>query len=119
MDSYPSETDLIAVLDRGDQLVRQCASGRLSFEDFCAKYNNLYWSHALDGHESDQSGLTVLAKHAVRIAPHRTVAEAILAKVCSDSDAARASYRAAGRFGSTEAVTRLKLVATALPGGES
>lgn len=119
MDSYPSEKHLLLALDRCDDLIRACASGRLSFADFRAEYNDFYWSFALDGHESDQAGQAVLAKYASRIAPHQTVAETILAKVCSDADASSESYRAAGRFGSTEAVTRLKLVAEGLPGREA
>lgn len=119
MDSYPAEKDLLGALDRCDHLIHACASGRLSFADFQAEYNDFYWSFALDGHESDQAGQAVLAKYASRIALHQTVAEAILAKVCSDTDAAQESYRAAGRFGSTDAVTRLKLVAEGLPGREA
>jgi hypothetical protein len=119
MDSYPSEKDLLVALDRCDRLIRACASGRLSFADFRAEYNDFYWSFALDGHESDQAGQALLARYASRIAPHQRVSETILAKVCSDTDASQEIYRAAGRFGSTEAVARLKLVAEGLPGGEA
>lgn len=119
MSSHPLETDLVAALDRGDELIRLCAAGHISFDDFCAKYDNLYWAYALDGHESDQFGQAVLAKYAARIAPHQIVAEAILTKVCSGRDAALESFRTAGRFGSDEAIARLKLVATGLPGGEA
>ena len=119
MPAYPSEPELISALDRSDELVRLCASGQLSFSDFCGSYDNFYWSHALDGHESDQAGLTVLAKYAARIAPHQTVAETILAKLCSDADAVKEPYRLAGRFGSIEAAARLKIVAAGLPRGEA
>lgn len=119
MDQYPLESELLAELDRCDELVRLCAAGQLSFEDFCTGYGNFYWSYALDGHESDPAGLAVLAKFADRIAPHQVVAETILARVCSDLDAGKESYRGAGRFGSMEAVARLKLVAVGLPGGEA
>ncbi len=119
MSSHPSESDLIAVLDRGDELVRLCAAGRISFGDFLAKYDNLYWFHALDGHESDQLGQDVLAKYAARIAPHQAVAETVLAKACPDADAALDSFHSAGRIGSIEAVARLRLVAAGLPGGEA
>ena len=119
MASYPSETDLVAALNRADQLVRLCAKDELSFDDFCAEYDNFYWSHALDGHESDQSGLAILAMYAARIAPHQSVAETILAKVSSDADATQESYRLAGRFGSVEAVARLKLVAASLSSDEA
>ena len=119
MNSYPTEIDLLAALDRSDHLVRECAAGHMSFADFCAEYDNFYWSFALDGHESDQAGQILLAKYAARVALHQTVAATILAKACSDADAAKESYRAAGRFGSTEAVSRLKLVVAGLPGGEA
>ena len=119
MSSYPTESDLLAALDRSDHLVRECAAGHMSFADFCAEYDNFYWSFALDGHESDQAGQILLAKYAARVALHQTVAETILAKACSDADAAKESYRSAGRFGSTEAVSRLKLVVAGLPGGEA
>ena len=119
MNSYPTEIDLLAALDRSDDLVRECAAGHVSFADFCAQYDNFYWSFALDGHESDQAGQAVLAKYAARIAFHQKVADTILAKSCSDTDAVKESYRAAGRFGSAEAVARLKLVAAGLLGGEA
>jgi hypothetical protein len=119
MTSFPSEPVLLAALDRADTLVRLCAAGSLSFPDFCAAYDNFYLSFPLDGHESDEAGLAVLAKHAPRIAPHQAIAENILSMVCSDTDAGRESYRLAGRFGSVEAVARLKLIAAGLSGGEA
>lgn len=113
MNSYPTEVDLLDALDRYDDLVRACVSGTISFADFCAGYDNFYWSFGLDGHESDQAGQAVLAEYAARIALHQEVAD-ILSKLCSESDAAKESYRAAGRLGSTEAIARLKLIAAAL-----
>lgn len=119
MHSYPTEQELIAVLDHGDTLVRCCARGEIPFEHFRIEYDNLYWSHALDGHESDPAGRSVLAKYAARITTHQAVAEKILANVCSDADAGLDSFRTAGRFGPTEAVARIKLLAAGLPGGEA
>ena len=119
MPAFPSELELIAALDRSDELVRLCASGQLSFSEFCGNYDNFFWSYALDGHEAGPAGLAVLAKYAKRIAPHRAVAEDILAKVCSDADAATEAYSSSGRFGSAQAVVRLKLVAADLSGGEA
>ena len=113
----PSE--LTAALDHHDALVRRCASGELPFWDFCAVYDNFYWTYALDGHESDPAGLAVLEKLAGRIAPHRELAETVLAHVCSDVHPDKSSYGEAGRFGPEEAVVRLKLVATGLPRGEA
>jgi hypothetical protein len=116
MNSYPLESDLVAELDRCDELMRLCASGQLSFENFCTEYDSFYWSFALDGHESDAVGLVVLTKYADRIAPHRALAETVLSSACSDLDADKESYRSAGRFGSIEAVARLKLLVAELLG---
>ena len=119
MVSQPSESELIAALDHHDELVLLCAAGGLDFWDFCAAYDNFYWAYALDGHKSDPAGLAVLAKLAGRIAPHRELAETVLAHVCSDAHADKSSYGKAGRFGPKEAVVRLKLVAAGLPRGEA
>lgn len=119
MDSYPSESQLVAALDHHDELVRQCAAGRLPFWDFCAAYDNFYWAYALDGHESDPAGLAVLDKFAARIAPHQELAETVLAHACSDTRPDKGSYGRAGRFGPEEALVRLKLVAAGLPRGET
>ena len=119
MISHPSESELIAALDHHDELMRLCAAGGLEFWDFCAAYDNFYWAYALDGHESDTAGLAVLDKLAGRIAPHRELAESVLANVCSDVHADKSSYGKAGRFGPEEAVVRLKLVAGGLPRGEA
>ena len=116
---HPSESELVAALDHHDELVRRCAAGHLEFWDFCAAYDNFYWSYALDGHESDASGQVILAKLVQRIAPHQALAESVLAKVCSDTDADNGSYGKAGRFGPDEAVTRLKAVAAELSRGEA
>jgi hypothetical protein len=119
MNSYPSESQLIAALDHHDELVRLCAAGRLLFWDFCAAYDNFYWAYALDGHESDPAGQAVLESLAARIAPHQELAETVLAHVCSDTHADKGSYGKAGRFGPEEAMVRLTLVAAGLPRGEA
>jgi hypothetical protein len=114
-----SESELLAALDHHDNLVCKCAAGELPFSDFCVSYDNFYFAYALDGHEYDRAGQALLAKLAGRVAPHQAIAENILPRVCADADAALDVYRRAGRFGSAEAVKRLKLVAAGLPGGEA
>lgn len=107
---FESEADLVAKLNEHDELVRRCASGELTFDEFCDRYSNFYAFYALDGHESDAEERALLEKHEVRIEPHRVIAFEILGKLCSDRDAVLESYRMAGRFGSTEAVERLRRV---------
>jgi hypothetical protein len=110
MQMFKSEADLLHELSIHDDLVRQCAAGQLSFDRFCERYRDFYAFYALDGHESDEEDRLLLEKHAARIEPHRIVAEEILGQVCSDADAGRETYQRAGRFGSAEAVARLKRV---------
>lgn len=108
---FESEAQLIDSLDHHDDLIRQCARGHLSFDDFCSEYHDFYAFYALDGHESDEEEKRLLEKHDKRIEPHRVVAEEILAGVCSDGDAQLEIYQRAGRFGSAEAVRRLRELA--------
>lgn len=100
----------MAELERHDDLVRKCAAGRMSFEDFSEQYNDFYAFYALDGHESDPEERALLAKYEARIQPHEFIAYEILGRICSDADSELESYKMAGRFGSQEAVQRLKQV---------
>jgi hypothetical protein len=114
---YPNESELVSDLDRHDELVRLCASGRLPFWDFCASYDNFYWRYSLDGDGADAKDLTVLGRLADRIAPHQHLADTVLASVCSDSHPEKGSYGRPGRFGPEEAMVRLRVIADGLPGG--
>ena len=104
---FDSEQDLLKALDLHDDLVRQCVAGNLSFDEFCAQYNDFYAYYALDGHESDLSERALFEKSTHRIRPHEFIAYDILGCVCSDTDAELVSYKLAGRFGSKEAIERL------------
>lgn len=114
MVTYPSEPELVLALDHHDELVRQCAAGALSFGAFCAAYDNFYWAYALDGHESDAAGQALLGRMAARIAPHRALAETVLAHIYPETPESRASYGKAGRLGTDEAMVRLKHIAAGL-----
>lgn len=107
---FESELDLIDSLDHHDALVHQCASGERSFDDFCTEYHDYYAYYALDGHESDEEERTLLKKHERRIEVHRIIAEEILGGVCSDEDAQLEICQRAGRFGSVEAIRKLREV---------
>ena len=107
---------LISALDKHDELLRCVAAGRLGIVDFLAQYDNFYWSYALDGHESEPDA-AALAALANRIAPHRRVAEEVLAVLVAEPSASQPAYISAGRIGPTEAVDRLRLIARALPAG--
>lgn len=107
---FESEDDLVRSIDAHDDLVLQCVSGAISFEEFSKRYNDFYAWYALDGHESDEEEQALLEKYDARIEPHRVIAYDILGKVCADDDAKLGSYKQAGRFGSQEAIRRLKNV---------
>jgi hypothetical protein len=107
---FESESDLLKTIAVHDELVRKCAAGELSFGAFCVQYNDFYAYYALDGHESDEEERALLEKHNSIIEPHRVIAYEILGKVCSDADAELESYRQAGRFGSADALARLRSV---------
>ncbi len=111
---FESESDLLQTIDKYDALVYACISGEIDFSAFRDEYNSFYWRYALDGHESDDEERALFEKYEGRIEPHRIIAYEILAQLCSDKDANLESYQNAGRFGSAEALKRLKEVQ---PGG--
>jgi hypothetical protein len=110
MKVFSDEADLKTTLDRFDELARSCALGKISFAKFDELYDSFYCAYALDGHESDAAEQELLARYEARIALHRDVWEEVLTRVCSDEDADQPAYVAAGRFGSAEAVARLKQI---------
>ena len=107
---FQSEADLLKTIAAHDALVKKCADGELAFGAFCDQYNDFYAYYALDGHESDEEERVLLEKHAKLIEPHRVIAYDILGKLCADADAELESYKQAGRFGSVEALARLRNV---------
>jgi hypothetical protein len=107
---FSSESDLLATVARYSAMVQQCIVGQLSFQDFCELYDNFFMSYALDGHESDEEERLLLAKYDSLIEPHRRITSEILANMCSDRDAELESYKGAGRFGSAQALERLRNV---------
>jgi hypothetical protein len=102
-----TEKELLLEFDKHDQLIRDCALGRLSLLDFLDKYNNFYVYYPLDGHESDVEEQNLLVMYEDRIVPHRELFYQ-LSNICSDEDARKDAYIKAGRFGSDEALNRLK-----------
>ncbi len=116
-----TENEIIDAINEHDSLVRRCSAGEIDFWSFILQYNNFYQHHALDGHESSEEELTILSRLEPRVLPHRLVASDVLAHVCSDHDAANPSYQAAGRFGSSVAVDKIRAIASTFigPGNQS
>lgn len=112
---FRSEEHLLATIAQHDELVARCVRGDFDFGAFCEQYGSFYSSYALDGHESDEEERALLEKHEDRIAPHRLIAFEILGKLCSDEDAEKENYIGAGRFGSAEALSRLRRVKFSSP----
>jgi hypothetical protein len=108
MKMFKSKEDLVSTLDKYDQLIYKCVSGTINFKEFLDKYGSFYMVYALDGHESNAEEQKLFESLESRIAPHREIWEQIISRICSDEDAAKESYIQAGRFGSDEALKRLK-----------
>jgi hypothetical protein len=98
MSSEMTRTDFIVVLDYHDDLLRQLASGALTFDEFLSLYDNFYSAFGLDGAESDEAELKLFAELQPRIAPHQAIWETILTK----------------NLGPAETASRLKAAAATL-----
>lgn len=116
MNFIKSEADFIKLLNHFDNILNSCAQEKIGFAQFLCDYDNFYCKYALDGHESDQVELDILAKYSHRIKPHQLIFENVLSGLCSDDDSEKESYKQAGRFGSKIALEKLKeIVASCFP----
>jgi hypothetical protein len=105
---FESEEGFLSVVDEHDELIRRCAEGAITFQEFEEKYNYFYGYYALDGHESDEHEREMFDKYRHRLNPHEELVIEIFQHLCSDDDAVKDSYIKAGRFGSDEGLRRLQ-----------
>jgi hypothetical protein len=107
---FASESELLEVLDRADAMIAACVDGSLGVRDLLDQLGHLHGYHALDGHESDEEELALFARHRARIGwIERALGE--IGEICADDDALKDAYIKAGRFGSAEALRRLRSLA--------
>jgi hypothetical protein len=107
MEMSETEKEFLWELDKHDQLILDCAFGRITFFEFLDKYNDFYAWYPLDSHESNAEEQGLLVKYQDRIIPHRELFHQ-LSNICSDEDSHKEAYIQAGRFGSDEGLRRLK-----------
>jgi hypothetical protein len=104
---FNSESELLELLARMDAMIAACAGGSLEFRAFHQELGRLHGYYALDGHESDEEERKILDRHHERIAWVECVLDE-LGAVCADDDAPKEAYIKTGRFGSAEAMRRLR-----------
>jgi len=110
-----TESELLALLDCHDRLVKTCLAGDISIEQFVEHYDNFPGSYALDGHESSAAEKAILERHEERVRFHFGVLEC-LRGLCREEDAAKPEYLEAGRFGRAEGFRRLQRFCQTWPG---
>ena len=104
---FASESELVEVLDSADSMIAACVAGSVDIREFINQLGHLHGYHALDGHESDEEERALLKRHSARIEWIEHVLEEI-GGICADVDAPKEAYIKAGRFGSAEALRRLR-----------
>ncbi len=110
MTIFASESELLEVLERADAMIAACVAGTLGVRELLDQLGHLQGYHALDGHESDEEEVALLARHRTRIEwIERALGE--ISEMCADDDANKEAYIKAGRFGSVEALRRLRALA--------
>jgi hypothetical protein len=102
-----TDSELGALLDAHDALVKSCVDSVLPFAEFLALYNDFPHAYALDGHEATPDERAVLQRSRKRIAFHYQVAS-VLSGLCSEADSENGMYGDAGRFGPAVGLKRLR-----------
>ena len=107
---YESKVELEQILDELDALVKKCIDGKLSFESFLSEYGYPMGYYALDGHESDEAGKSILDSFAARISLHSKITDHVLHKVCTAEQARDPAYKNSSRITPSEAFPIFKKV---------
>jgi hypothetical protein len=102
-----TESELTALLDVHDALVKSCVDSVLPFAEFLALYNGFPQSYAFDGREATADERALFKRSQRRIAFHFQVA-GVLSGVCSEPDLANELYQEAGRFAAAVGLMRLR-----------
>ena len=53
MNIFESEQEILSTIEKHNQIINECISEKITFQEFLDKYNDFYAYYALDGHESD------------------------------------------------------------------
>jgi hypothetical protein len=119
MESTMTETEVCALLDAHDALVRAYLEANLTYAVFVSAYDGFPHNYALDGHEAVAHGeRAVLARFRKRVAFHLRVS-GVLSKVCSAEDGANPLYAEAAHFISAVGLMRLRELVARYPGFEA
>ena len=82
---FGSETDLVTVLEKIEDSLERAAQGPAEvFREHYLRAWDLYGSHAVDGHESDEAERDLLSKHAGRISRLERILESAEGVVLGD-----------------------------------
>jgi hypothetical protein len=103
---FESESDLLLTIKQYDEIVRECLSEKITFEEFMIKYNSFHY-YALDGHGSDEEEQNLFEKHKDKILPHLEIMEKLLG-YRPETGAVKDPHTQANHFGSEEGLRYLK-----------
>jgi hypothetical protein len=111
MNSFPSEKELCDTLRTGARLVKDCAQGLITLDEFLADYGSFYMQHGLDGHESDEVERALLQEHSIEVALHKAVWDEVISKITADEFMNRPEVIQAGFIGHVDALGRIRNIA--------
>jgi hypothetical protein len=110
-----TESELSALLDAHDALVKACVESTLTFDVFVSAYDGFPNNYALAGHaDVNQEQRSILALFNRRIAFHVRVAR-VLSRVVSHEGDANPLYAEIGRFVPAAAMSRIRELVASFP----
>jgi hypothetical protein len=107
-----TESEVTALFDAHDALVRACLDSILTFSEFMLAYGDFPNNYRLDPHKAPESDRAVLRSFRKRLAFHVRVAGILSGLSATDSPS---PYGDAGRFIPTVGPARLRELATRYP----
>jgi len=110
-----TESEVKALLDAHDGLVKACLDSSLPFAVFVSAYDGFPQNYALDGHEAvSHEERAILGLFRSRIAFHLKVA-GVLSSVCADEEGGNLLHAEAERFVPGVGLMRLRELAARYP----
>lgn len=108
MELFESEDEVRELIKSKILLIDDFVHDRINDEQFWEGFDNFYYYHCLDGHESDEEDRVILKKYEKKLNLFEYIMQEILGKICSDENSILEIYIIDGRISRKAALNEMK-----------